>query len=364
MEWGNKNVVVIGDSRVENLQHTAEGWKPKNLKHYSTAGMNMERAIIKVDKVLEENVLSEQEPIDILIIMCLHCEFTKLTTWKDTGCKIMVPNNNLNILELIEKIKGKLVEWKRTHSYCQIIITIPFIPNFGRYNNSRLYKNLNPNRVKQVYNYAHSINFNRQMKILLDRFFECWSSILTPKPLALSRMEYFFNQTNPNPRTARPFQGSTTDGLHFLGSTVGKFWKLLKVHHEYLNKNPGKSYSAVNGQPATGPSLVQQMTELSVRPRRNTRGRVNRQPENRQRSNRGNLHNIRRRERDFVPSSNNQYARHQDHRRIRADNRRERSDDLRMIIQNRQNQNAYVTRNSRTMTMETRTFYRKIHRRF
>ncbi|KAL7640601.1 UNVERIFIED_CONTAM: hypothetical protein RMT77_008876 [Armadillidium vulgare] len=85
MEWGNKNVVVIGDSRVEDLQYTAEGWKPKNLKRYSTAGMTMERAFTQVDEVLEENVLREHEPIDIIIIMCLHCELTKLIVWKDTG---------------------------------------------------------------------------------------------------------------------------------------------------------------------------------------------------------------------------------------------------------------------------------------
>ncbi|KAL7640600.1 UNVERIFIED_CONTAM: hypothetical protein RMT77_008875 [Armadillidium vulgare] len=106
------------------------------------------------------------------------------------------------------------------------------------------------------------------------------------------------------------------------------------------------------------------MTELSVRPRRNPREHENRYAENMQRLNRGTQQNRQRRDRDFVQSSSHQPSRHQDNRRMRADNRRIRSDDLRLKIRNRQNQSNYATGNSRTMTMETRTFNRKITRRF
>ncbi|KAL7637884.1 UNVERIFIED_CONTAM: hypothetical protein RMT77_011496 [Armadillidium vulgare] len=57
--------------------------------------------------------------------------------WKETGYKIILPNRNVNIPEIIGKIK-EIIEWKDTHPYCQIIITVPYVPHFGRFNTSRL----------------------------------------------------------------------------------------------------------------------------------------------------------------------------------------------------------------------------------
>lgn len=151
----------------------------------------------------------------------------------------MVPNRNINIPELIEKIKEKLVEWKETHPFCQILFTIPYIPQFGRYNTSRLCRKLTTRQVEFVYPHYYSQNFTRQMKTLIDQFFYHWDQELTPRPLALSRLSTS-SFTNNNYQQA--FRGSTKDGLHFSEKTVQQFWRLVWIHREFLNKNPGKAY--------------------------------------------------------------------------------------------------------------------------
>ncbi|KAL7645905.1 UNVERIFIED_CONTAM: hypothetical protein RMT77_002805 [Armadillidium vulgare] len=260
--------------------------------------MNMEEALKKVDEVLDENVLNDSHPFDVIIIMCLHCELTQLKIWKDTGCNIMVPNEALDISTLITTIKSKLIEWKESHPSCQIILTVPYIPNFGRYKSCRLYRNLEPDKVKLVYPYRVSNSFMRQMKELIDRFFQAWDKQLAPRPLALSRMEYINNTFRRNIKgsTVRSFQGSTKDGLHFVGATVAKCWKLIKIHHDYLNKCPGKAYRIVDDSTPRNPSLEHRMQQLSVTPRRDRREHPHSHPKRNQRSfhrqprNRSNIH--------------------------------------------------------------------------
>lgn len=76
---------------------------------------DMEEALKKVYEVLNENVISDGDPVDVVVIMCLHCEMTKLKICKDTGCTIMVPNMELDIPILIATIKSKLIDWKASH---------------------------------------------------------------------------------------------------------------------------------------------------------------------------------------------------------------------------------------------------------
>ncbi|KAL7634715.1 UNVERIFIED_CONTAM: hypothetical protein RMT77_015092 [Armadillidium vulgare] len=198
MSWENRHVVVIGDSRVEDLKNTGTSWKPKNCIYHSKPGMKIEEALKKVDEVLDSNVLSEDNPIDVMIIMCLHCELTQLKNWKDTGCTIMIPNKEINISNLITNIKTKLMDWKESHPQCQIILTVPYVPNFGRYNSCRLYRKLEPDQVKIVYPYRYSNSFITQMKKLIDQFFQVWDTQLSPRPLALARMEYINNAFRRN----------------------------------------------------------------------------------------------------------------------------------------------------------------------
>lgn len=268
MNWGDKKVVIVGDSRVAELEHVIEGWRPKNPVRHTKSGMNTE-ALLKIDQMLDENIITDQDPICLIVLMGLHCDFTKLEVWRDTGCTIMVPNRQLDISMLVKNIKDKLIEWKGNHLYCQIIITVPYIPNFGQYNSSRLFRKLDPDQVLRKYpNHINKL-FTKQMKGIIDKFFQSWNKELTPRPIALARMEYFGNPRRKQfgARVARPFQGSTRDGLHFARSTVGHFCKLIKLHHEYLNKHPGKSYQVPNKNNPSRASLENKMSQLSVQPR-------------------------------------------------------------------------------------------------
>ncbi|RXG51171.1 hypothetical protein Avbf_06658 [Armadillidium vulgare] len=377
LNWGDKNIVVVGDSRVDDLKNAEEGWKPKNLVCYSKDGMNMEEAISKVERVLDENVINDQEPIDFIVIMVLHCDFTKLKAWKDTGCKIMIPNTQLNIPQLVTKIKDKLIEWKTSHSYCQIIITVPYIPNFGRYNSSRLCRKLDPEQVKNVYPYRISKLFIRQMRDLINEFFECWDRELTPRPLALSRIEYLNHalRKNSSINLVRAFQGSTKDGFHFVGATVGQCWKLIKIHHFYLNKYPGKTYQVPSETNPSRSSLERQINQLSVQPRiiqgeRSTdhRRHIERSSQSRQRP-------FKRRQ--YQPTHNCRMAEDSNYSNYSHAGpsgihtcRRKRGNYFRNNIRNRQHQSPYTMRSSwtshteRSMTVETRTFFRTVTRRY
>ncbi|KAL7632555.1 UNVERIFIED_CONTAM: hypothetical protein RMT77_017122 [Armadillidium vulgare] len=361
MSWENKHVVVIGDSRVEDLKNTGTCWKPKNCIYHSKPGMKIEEALKKVDEVLDSNVLSEDNPIDVMIIMCLHCELTQLKNWKDTGCTIMIPNKEINISNLITNIKTKLMDWKESHPQCQIILTVPYVPNFGRYNSCRLYRKLEPDQVKIVYPYRYSNSFITQMKTLIDQFFQVWDTQLSPRPLALARMEYINNAFRRNIKrsTIQSFQGSTRDGVHFVGATVAKCWKLIKLHHDYLNKRPGKAYRIKDESTPRNVSLENRMQHLSVTPGRDRREHQQNHQTRNPRSFRKQpryRYNIHRRDtgRNFDSGAGPSGIQS---REIRAD------EDLRNKIENRSQQNSHLN-TQRILSVETRSFYRKIVRRF
>ncbi|KAL7634045.1 UNVERIFIED_CONTAM: hypothetical protein RMT77_015370 [Armadillidium vulgare] len=226
MVWGNKQVVVFGDSRVKEFEQECQGWKPVEIDRFYKPGMKTNEALLKIDKILEENVLKDHTPIDIIVIVGLHCDFTMLRPRKDTDCKIMMPNNPI----LVDQIKNKLIEWKKTYPYCQIIITVPYIPHIGQYNNSRLYHKLPAHWVKTIYNYGHTLKFTKQMQSIIDDFFQCWTRQLSPKPLALARLEnnnMFVQKLRSFRKPVEAYQGSTKDGLHFANNTIKQLWKLL-----------------------------------------------------------------------------------------------------------------------------------------
>ncbi|KAL7632315.1 UNVERIFIED_CONTAM: hypothetical protein RMT77_017358 [Armadillidium vulgare] len=210
--------------------------------------MTTEEVLKLVDRLLDENVSEDREPVDVMILMGLHCDFTKLVTWKDTGCRIMVPNTKIDVSKLILDMKKKIIDWKEKHNYCQVIVTVPYIPDFGRYNHHRLYKKLHHRQVRKVYSVFHTQAFIKQMKKLIDEFFKCWDKELTPRPVSLTRMENLNEHQRKKLHNGgvRSFQGPTRDGLHFSEITSRKVWKLLKQHHDYLSRMPGKCYRKQN----------------------------------------------------------------------------------------------------------------------
>ncbi|KAL7640618.1 UNVERIFIED_CONTAM: hypothetical protein RMT77_008893 [Armadillidium vulgare] len=133
--WEDKNLIVVGDSRVATLEPSIPEWEPKALRRFQKLGMTTREALKLIDRQLDENVIEYQEPVDIMIMMGLYCDFT----WKDTGCRIMIPNITVDISKLILDI-SKIIDLQETHSYCQVIVTVPYIPDFGRYNHHRLCK--------------------------------------------------------------------------------------------------------------------------------------------------------------------------------------------------------------------------------
>ncbi|KAL7644432.1 UNVERIFIED_CONTAM: hypothetical protein RMT77_005263 [Armadillidium vulgare] len=58
MFWQNKRMVIVGDSRVKELD-TDNKRKPKDLQKCSRPGMTMIEAIEELDRILDENVLYE-----------------------------------------------------------------------------------------------------------------------------------------------------------------------------------------------------------------------------------------------------------------------------------------------------------------
>lgn len=88
----NKQVVVVVDIRVEDLVVDVKRWKPVNLQHYCKPGMTTDKAL------------------GLIIMVELHCDFTQLRFWNNSGCKIMVPNTHLDIHQMVEQIKEKLFE--------------------------------------------------------------------------------------------------------------------------------------------------------------------------------------------------------------------------------------------------------------
>ncbi|KAL7637432.1 UNVERIFIED_CONTAM: hypothetical protein RMT77_012160 [Armadillidium vulgare] len=75
MFWHNKRVVVVGDSRVQELDKENKR-KPKDLQKFCRPGMTILEAIAELDRILDENVIYEREPIDATILVALHCDFT------------------------------------------------------------------------------------------------------------------------------------------------------------------------------------------------------------------------------------------------------------------------------------------------
>ncbi|KAL7638531.1 UNVERIFIED_CONTAM: hypothetical protein RMT77_011101 [Armadillidium vulgare] len=68
MVWGKKQVVIVGDSRVKELEQECQGWKPVEIDRFYKLGMKTNEPLLKIEKILEENVLKDHTPIDIIVI--------------------------------------------------------------------------------------------------------------------------------------------------------------------------------------------------------------------------------------------------------------------------------------------------------
>ncbi|KAL7638530.1 UNVERIFIED_CONTAM: hypothetical protein RMT77_011100 [Armadillidium vulgare] len=234
----------------------------------------------------------------------------------------MMPNLKINNRILVDQIKAKLIEWKETYPYCQKIITVPYIHNFGQYNNSRLYHKLPAHQVKTVYNYGYTLRFTKQMKSIIEDFFQCWTRELNPKPLALPRLENhnrFVQKLRSFRKPVQAYQVSTKDGLHFANNTIKQFWKVLKTYHDQLNKVPRKAYHIIEQ-----PLLPSGTTSSGKDTQRNVKRRWRAGPQARNQDTRHEwVKKQRNRQDDLIVSRTNQTS------------------DLRYKIQNRQNQLNY-----------------------
>lgn len=91
--WGEKTEIVVGDSRTHSLVDNEAEVRLKNLERYAANGLKLTESLNQIEKILTDNAKEGATLIDVLIILGLHGDLTKLTEWKSTGCQIMISNN-------------------------------------------------------------------------------------------------------------------------------------------------------------------------------------------------------------------------------------------------------------------------------
>lgn len=238
MVWEELRILVVGDSRVEALMDGNFPLRPTQVVTESIPGATTPMILERADEILTNNFNQGNQLFDVLIIVGFHCDFTQLIDFLRIGRNIMVPNLHCDLQALMNEIKKYLQKWYQEYPYCTVLITMPFIPQFFTYNVTRLLNSINLQEIQGIYSPRYSAQFRNEMLNIINTFFALWNKQLTPKPVALARMNKSANrgirQKNVVPMTE--YNGPLRDGLHFKGKTVGYFWKILKSHFEFIQK--------------------------------------------------------------------------------------------------------------------------------
>lgn len=214
-EWETKKVRVCGDSRVNNLLKWKSTGRKNNIGGTWIPGAKTE----EVMKIAERE-LNEHPDTEILVIVAVHCDLTKLEPWYPGGYKVMLPDRLVDTKKIAQNVAMTVCRLQDKYPKLIVIFTLPYTPNFDRYN------------VHRTYTLQYNDQWQPGNKNLLRKFYEnvqsvkhFWFNVASIFPFDLNHL--FPRNGKIVDRENSPFFGSTTDGLHPDMVTAHHFWRDL-----------------------------------------------------------------------------------------------------------------------------------------
>lgn len=192
---------------------------------------------VNIDSLIEmaNDSLQRNDQAEILVLVGVHCDLTDLEKWsQDDTYSCMIPKN-IDVEQLVKKMVTATIGWENKFPNLLIIWTLPYIPNFQRYNQQRT------SRSAIEYHLEEEI-FSRYCSQFLTTIQQITSLWWKLTGISLFHMNRLYPRVKsvhriPKKLDSSAYDGETTDGLHPGPRTAKYFWLDLMAFARRQEKN-------------------------------------------------------------------------------------------------------------------------------